>query len=262
MDKRARHDYVTRDYRAWHEGANLKYYRIKIRESDLAIGVDQQSYTDSLVSLSHQELARVRADLEDYIRLQPEFRTALEPLSLLAGAPDIVRIMSQAAWAAGVGPMAAVAGAISQRLGETLLEHCREVVVENGGDIFLHSESDRIIAVFAGASKFTGKIGIKIKAGETPAGVCTSSGTVGPSLSFGRADAVVIKAASAALADAAATAAANRVKTAGDLIKAIDLARDIKNITGILAIKDDTMGAWGDIEVVPLDRRNKGESSK
>ncbi len=252
---------MARHYRALHEGPNLKYFKINIRESDLAIGVDNKSYTDSLVSLSHQELRRIRAGLENYIKLQPEFQTSLVPLPLLTGAPEIVRRMGRAAWAAGVGPMAAVAGAVSEMIGEKLLETCSEVVVENGGDIFLKSESERIIAIFAGPSKFTYKIGIRVAAYETPLGICTSSGTVGPSLSFGKADAVVIKGTTAALADAAATAAANRVKTAEDLMKAVDFVKGITGITGILAIKDDKMAAWGRIEMVPIDRRKYGESS-
>ncbi len=254
MNNRER-DHVNRHYRAMHEGANLKYYKINIRESDLAIGIDKESYTDSLVSLSYQELSRLRNCLENYIQLQPEFQTSMVPVPLLTGAPEIVRRMGRAAWAAGVGPMAAVAGAISEMIGEKLLENCREVVVENGGDIFLASQSDRIIAVFAGQSKFTYKIGVRVEASETPMGICTSSGTVGPSLSFGKADAVVIKGSTAALADAAATAAANRVKAAEDLMKAVDFIRDIAGITGILAIKDDKMAAWGCMEIVPIDRR-------
>ncbi|NLO21180.1 MAG: UPF0280 family protein [Syntrophomonadaceae bacterium] len=260
MNKREEYDYVNRHYRSLHEGTNLKYYKISIRESDLAIGVDKESYTDSLVSWSYEILLGLRMDLEDYIKRQPEFKTSLAPIYLLAGAPEIVRRMNGAAWAAGVGPMAAVAGAIAQALGEQLLTRCGQVVVENGGDIFLSSESDRIIAVFAGPSKFTYKIGIKIKAGETPLGICTSSGTVGPSLSWGRADAVVITGFPTALSDAVATAAANRVKTSADLMKAIEMAQKISGITGILAIKEDTMAAWGKIEVVPINRRKSNES--
>ena len=261
MNNREERDHVNRHYRALHEGTNLKYYKINIRESDLAIGVDNGSYTDSLVSLSYQELRRVRSCLENYIKLQPEFQTSLVPIPLLSGAPEIVRRMGKAAWAAGVGPMAAVAGAVSEMIGEKLLECCREVVVENGGDIFLGSQSDRIIAVYAGSSKFTYKIGVRVEAHETPLGICTSSGTVGPSLSFGKADAVVIKGSTAALADAAATAAANRVKTAEDLMKAIDFVKDLAGITGILAIKDNKMAAWGHMEIVPIERRKQGESS-
>ncbi len=255
MNKHDEYEYLNRDYRSWHGGANLKYYKISIRESDLAIGVDQTSYTDSLVSWSYQTLLRLRRDLEEYIKRQPAFLTSLVPINLLAGAPEIAQQMELAARAAGVGPMAAVAGAIAQILGEQLLTNCREVIVENGGDIFLSSESDRIIAVFAGPSKFTYKIGIKIAAEETPLGICTSSGTVGPSLSLGRADAVVIKGYPTALSDAVATAAANQVQSSDDLMKAIETAQEIRGISGILAIKEDTMAAWGKLEVVPINRR-------
>jgi len=255
MENRKRQEYVNRDYRAMHEAADLKYFTINIRESDLAIGVDKSSCTDSLRLLCHEKLHQIRAHIEDYIKLQPDFRTALVPIPLLPGAPEIVRRMGRAAYLTGVGPMAAVAGVISEMMGEKLLKYCSEVIVENGGDIYLKSNTERNIAVFAGASKFSKKIAIKIKAEETPLGICTSSGTVGPSLSFGCADAVVIKAKNAALADAAATAAANRVKTGDDLIKAVDFVKDIDEITGILAVKEDKMAVWGNIEIVPIMRR-------
>lgn len=255
MDNPQYRDYVNRHYRALHEAPDLTYFKISIQQSDLAIGVDQKSYTDSLISYCNRELLKIRGAIEDYISLYPEFKTSLDPLPLQPGAPEIVRRMTAAAYMAGVGPMAAVAGAVAEMMGERLLENCEEVLIENGGDIFLKSNTDRIIAVFAGRSKFTYKIGIKISANETPLGICTSSGTVGPSLSFGKADAVVIKGNTAALADAVATGAANRVKTPDDLMKAVEYVQNIAGITGILAIIEDKLAAWGNMEIIPITRR-------
>lgn len=148
--------------------------------------------------------------------------------------------------------MAAVAGAYAETVGRELVKASREVIVENGGDIFLASRKKRRVGVFAGASPFSGKLAVEIEPTRTPLGICTSSGTVGPSLSFGRADAAMIVAVSAALADAAASAAGNAVVTVADIPKGIDAVCGLKGIHGVLIIKDDKMGAWGDIKLVPV----------
>jgi len=244
--------YIQRDYRDRHEGQDLKYFQVQIKQSDLAIGVDINSYSDSLLNLCRNYLIKIRGELEDYIKLQPLFQTALLPISLRKDAPEIARRMSRAATSARVGPMAAVAGTIAELMGEKLTQYCVEVIVENGGDIYLKSSQERIVAVFAGESRFSYRIGIRIEGSNDSMGICTSSGTVGHSLSLGRADAVVVRADSAALADAVATGAGNMVSCKADLMKAIDFARNITGVTGVLAIKGDQMAAWGQMEIVPL----------
>lgn len=252
MDKKLGQQYVKRDYRALHGAQDLVYFQVKIKETDLAIGVDRASYTDRLLSLCQQEVMHLRADLEHYISRQPAFRTSFVPLRLLPEAPPIASTMAKAALQAGVGPMAAVAGAFAEALGEKIKNQVQEAIVENGGDIYLNCRHDRIVSVFAGQSQFSGKIGLRIKKEDSPLGICTSSGTVGPSISLGKADAVVILGVHAALADAVATGAANLVQKPADVMKAIEFANNIKGITGVLAIKDDKMAAWGKIEIVPL----------
>jgi hypothetical protein len=148
--------------------------------------------------------------------------------------------------------MAAVAGAVAEYVGRHLLKQCEEVIVENGGDIFLQVKRDITISIFAGSSPLSNRIGIKIDAHKRPFGICTSSGTVGPSLSFGSADAVTIISPSASRADAAATAAGNLVKSASDIEKAIAAGKKIRDVSGIVIIKDDQMGVWGNINLVSL----------
>lgn len=252
---------MNRTYRSLHQAGDLHYFNIRVKQSDLAIGVDLPSYSDSLLPLCQKQLTRMRGELEDYIKLHPEFMSSLVPIKLRPGAPQLAQKMAEAAFMAEVGPMAAVAGVFAQFMGEVLNDRCQEYVIENGGDIYLRTLSPRSVAVFAGPSPFSYKIGIKINPDEGPLSICTSSGTVGPSLSFGQADAVVIKASDAALADAVATGAANRVKNENDLIKAIDYVKDISEVAGILAIKNDKMAAWGAIELEPLTGRLKNESS-
>jgi len=252
MDRKAGDEYVKRDYRALHEARDMHYFNIRIKETDLDIAVDQVSYNDHLISLCQNEVRRLRAELELYISRQPAFGTSFVPLALLTAAPPLARHMAGAAVKSGVGPMAAVAGAFAQAVGEMLMSQVQETIVENGGDIYLNSKRDRLISVFAGRSKFSGRLGIKVKAENSPTGICTSSGTVGPSISLGKADAVVILASDAALADAVATGAANLVQNQDDLMKAVQFAQNINGVSGILAIKDDKMAAWGNIEIVGL----------
>lgn len=253
MDRKAGDEYVKRDYRVLHEARDLHYFHIQIKETDLDIAVDQVSYQDHLISSCQDTVRRLRAELEYYISRQPNFRTSFVPLALLPDAPPLARHMAAAAAKSGVGPMAAVAGAFAQTVGEMLMSQVQETIVENGGDIYLYSKRDRLVSVFAGRSKFSGRLGIKVKAQSSPLGICTSSGTVGPSVSLGKADAVVVLAPDTALADAVATSAANLVQNQDDLMKAVQFAQNINGVSGILAIKDDKMAAWGDIEIVGLN---------
>jgi ApbE superfamily uncharacterized protein (UPF0280 family) len=158
--------------------------------------------------------------------------------------------MAEAARAAHVGPMAAVAGAIAEAVGNDLLLYSPEVIVENGGDIYMKSLQQRHVGIYAGSSPFTGKIALKISPEDTPLGICTSSGTVGHSLSLGVADAVIVLAPSTALADALATAIGNRIKKSEDIDTEIKKARETEGITGLVIIKDDRIGFWGTISLV------------
>jgi ApbE superfamily uncharacterized protein (UPF0280 family) len=157
--------------------------------------------------------------------------------------------MMEAGQKAGVGPMAAVAGAVAEYVGRELLDFSPEIIVENGGDIFLSIDRPRTVGIYAGGSPLTGKLGLEISPRDTPLGVCTSSGTVGHSLSFGKADAVVVLAASVSLADAAATAVGNRVINPDDVQSAIDFAGRIEGLKGLVIIIGKNVGAWGDVKL-------------
>lgn len=218
----------------------------------MIIGMDQESYSESFISFCYDSVVRSRSAIEKYIRAHPQFKTSFRPLAIAPDAPQIVRRMGKAAQAADVGPMAAVAGAVAEALGEEISPYCREIIIENGGDIYLKSSQKRIIGIFAGESKFSYQLGLEIAGNQTPLGLCTSSGTTGPSISLGKADAVVIKAACASLADAVATATANRIQTAADLKPALEYANKISGVTGVLAMKDKFLAAWGGIKLVKL----------
>lgn len=193
-----------------------------------------------------------RTQIKDYITIHPSFATSLKPLPHDGTAPTIVRNMLEATREAGVGPMAAVAGAIAEFVGRALLEHSPEILVENGGDIFLHTHESTVVEIFAGPSPLSRTMGLRISPAQMPLGICTSSRSVGPSLSFGKADAVTVLSPSAALADAVATAVGNVIKRNDDIPFGLKLAARFQEVCGALAIVGDKMGAWGELELVRL----------
>ncbi|MGQ9632461.1 MAG: UPF0280 family protein [bacterium] len=236
--------YRERFYRGWVKDRGLRTFSVAVRETDLLIRATRELGREALAAV-----VKYRNQIEGYIAGHPDFVDALRPLPVETGAPPIVRDMAKAGELAGVGPMAAVAGAIAEYVGRDLLPLSREVVVENGGDIFIKSERRRMVGIYAGASPFTGKLAMEIEPEDTPLGICTSSGTVGHSLSFGQADAVVIVSRSAALADAAATAVGNSVKGKEGIEAGLARAREIEGVRGSLIIVGNRLGAWGEIKL-------------
>ena len=237
-------EYQKRFYRELAKDSGLIGQEVIVKETDLFISAEK-----NIKAIAEEIVKKYRAQIEDYIRKRPEFMTSLEPISQDSMEADIIKEMIRTTALAGVGPMASVAGAISEFTGKELLSYSRQIIVENGGDIFIKSDKARTIAIYAGDSPLSNKIFIRIKPEETPIGVCTSSGTVGHSLSFGKADACVIISKSAALADAVATAACNRIKDRKDIAPSLEFALSIKGIKGAAAILGKDFGSIGDIEL-------------
>ena len=238
--------YKPRTYRSWVKNNDLVSFEVIEKETDLFI-----SASKDLTPQARELVLNCRKDIEGYIKRVPDFFNSLEPVKLSPGAPDIVREMILASNAAAVGPMASVAGATAEFVGKGLDAFTDQVVVENGGDIFIKTSKARIIGIFAGdKSPFTGKLAIEIPPCENGVGVCTSSGTVSHSLSFGKADAVTIISDNAALADAAATACANLVKGPPDMERAVERAKSILGVRGILVIIGNKLASWGSIKLV------------
>lgn len=236
-----------RTYRQRVQRPGLIGYRVLVRETDLHI----QTVT-RLATLARELVLTQRGYLEAYIRQHPLFLKSLAPWRLESPACAIVRDMAAAGERCGVGPMAAVAGALAEQVGRGLRPHSREVVVENGGDVFMDLQGPAILGLFAGRSPLSMQVGLRLEGGGKPLGVCTSAGTVGHSLSRGRADAVCVVASSCPLADAAATAIANRVGGAADLTRALEWGRTIEGLRGVVGVVGERMAVWGELEVVPL----------
>ena len=237
--------YEERTYRNLIFKDNLKSCNVAIAESDLFISSDIDLSTQAKKSLLHH-----RSLLENYIKKHPQFLTALLPLPGDDLAPAIVRDMLITSNSCGVGPMASVAGAIAQFVGKDLFDLAETLIIENGGDIYLKSKDKLTVSVYAGESPLSYKINFIVKPEKTPVGICTSSATVGPSLSFGKADAVCVISKSATLSDAAATAIGNKVKSKKDIKTALDYGIKIPGVKGIIIVCGNDMGAIGEVQFV------------
>ncbi len=236
-----------RTYRRRLSHTHLETFEVRVKETDLLVRGDR-----NLSEPARNAVLGLREQLESYIVLHPEFAESMVPVEDDPFAPRIVRDMMLAGKKAGVGPMAAVAGAVAEHVGKALLRSTDEIIVENGGDIFVKVNRPVTIGIYAGESPLSNKFGLTVEPGETPLGICTSSGTVGHSKSFGKADAACVVSVSTALADAAATALGNRVRRGEDLEKALSWSKTIDEVGGALIIIGEKIGAWGTLHLVRL----------
>lgn len=233
----------VRHYRNIMAPKDLRIFEVRVKETDLWIAASGNFYNEIF-----ETVLNLRLQLESYMWKNPSFVSSLSPLPIDKYAPPLIQLMMEAAQKAHVGPMAAVAGALNEMLGQRLSELSEEFIIENGGDILIKTLKKRRVAIFAGNSPLSMRLAIEVPPGET-IGVCTSSGTVGHSISFGKADAVCVISPSCALADAVATALGNKVKENRDIKAAISYGKDIEGIRGILIIMDDKVGVWGDYKL-------------
>lgn len=239
-------EYRKRTYRNRISTGSRVSFQVTVKETDLYICADTDCTDMSLKSIH-----RHREYIEEYIRHHPFFARSMTPVPSDPFAPPIIREMIDGSRRCGVGPMASVAGAIAQHVGLDLLEYSENIIIENGGDIFLRliDQKDVIIGIFAGNSPLSNKVSLKVRLHAEPIGVCTSSGTVGHSTSFGRADAVCVKSQSAVLADATATSIGNHVMGKGDITRSLDFGMGIEGVQGVLIIMGDKLGVQGDMEL-------------
>ncbi len=240
--------YEERTYRNLVKTDDLVKFEVIVKETDLLVQAES-----NLSNETRESVLKYRHQLETYITMNPGFQKSLIPIADDPHAPEIIRRMFWASQLAQVGPMAAVAGAMAEWVSKDLLKLSKEVIIENGGDIYLTTARERTIGIYAGQSPLSMRIGIVIEPEQSPIGVCTSSGTVGPSLSFGRADAVCILSRSAVLADAAATAVGNIVQDKKDIDRGLERGREIEGVLGTLIIVGEKMGVWGNIKLVRLE---------
>lgn len=239
--------YEARTYRNLVNIRDLVKFEVMVKETDLLVCAERNLFRET-----QEAILKYRHQLETYISMKPEFQKSLIPLTDDPYAPEMVQEMIRSSRLAGVGPMAAVAGALAEWVSKDLLKFSQQVIVENGGDIFLVTSKERIIGIYAGTSPLSLKLGLLILPEESPLGICTSSGTIGHSLSFGKADAVCILSKSSALSDAVATAVGNVIKGKEDIELGLKRGREINGTLGILIIVGEKMGVWGNIRLIHL----------
>ena len=234
-------------YRSRVVRGGLECFEVLVKQTDLWVAAEKR-----LEKEARDLVLSARHALEGYIEEHPQFGTSLAPLPPDPFAPLIVKQMLEAGRLAGVGPMAAVAGAIAQFVGEGLLGWSSQVIVENGGDIFLATKEETTVKLWAGTSPFGEKLGLTIPPEMMPLGVCSSSATVGHSLSMGQADLVTVMAKSPPLADAVATRIGNKIKEKKDMEAGINWAKELPGVKGIVIILNDALASWGEVELVTL----------
>ncbi len=166
---------------------DLYSFEISIKESNLFIKTCKD-----LKTVAFEALYKIRKDLEDYILKSKEFLVSLSPIKQDKYASFVVKKMIKTSSEIGVGPMACVAGAISEEVGKVLLRFCNECIVENGGDIFLKLNKDATLGLYVGKDNPFNRLNLILRQSDKPYGICTSSAKIGPSLSFGTSDASLI----------------------------------------------------------------------
>lgn len=233
---------AERRYRDFTDTARWKSFRVKVETSDLYVRAAQD------LSREIEDIVRrVRCEILDHIGKQNEFLTSYTPVERLEGCPDIIAMMYDASVRAGIGPMAAVAGAVAQTVGRELAGYPGEIIIENGGDIWMRLTDPAAVSIFPGGHYF-GAVSLNIRPGDTPCGVCTSSARIGLSFSFGKADAATVIAPDAALADAIATEVCNRVQSEETMEDAADYGMRC-GATGVVIIYRDCLAARGGVEL-------------
>ena len=236
--------YADRFYRSFNESERWTSFRVRVETSDLYIRAGKD-----LAGPAQELVTNLRNRIREHIERQESFLTSFEPVERLPGCAEIIDRMYDASEQTGTGPMAAVAGAIAEVVGRGLMAESREVIVENGGDVWLSVLEPVKISIFTEGRYFKDRVTVLVRPDNTPCGICTSSGKTGPSISFGRADSATVVSPDAAFADAAATGACNLVKDDTSLDRAIDYCFSMKKTSGAVIIFRDKMALRGDIEL-------------
>ncbi len=246
--------YQPRKYRTLMQSGRFNSFLVSYRQSDLWIGMNALEITEEIQQFTLTELKTLWQNLENYICHYPDFQASLIPINIPDNAPAYIKKMIKVGNRAGIGPLSAIAGFTAAYVGKKLNQkfHPAEIVVENGGDIYLDIEQDIALTIHAGKSPLSEKVSITIPATESPLGVCTSSGKIGPSLSSGNADAVMIACKNTAQADAFATAFGNKVKSIQDINSVLEETENFSDILSAIIICDDKIGIRGKFEITPL----------
>ena len=213
--------------------------------SDLQVGI----------KIAKKSLKYHRSKLDAFVQDHSRFLWTLSPCTI-PEKPFVAKLMGEAAEKAGVGPMAAVAGVLADLAVKEMIEGgCQVAVMENGGEVSAISNVPVDVGVAVGQSPLSRRFGFRLK--EFPVGLATSSGRFSHALSFGDAEAVTVFCNEAGLADAVATAVGNLIKGAAvqkTIESAIDFAKSIEGVEGVLVMFEGQVGTWGKIpEIIKIN---------
>ena len=253
--------YQPRLYRKSMNRDRFRFFRTVVEQSDLLIGIPHQQWNSGIETAAGEEQERLWELISTAIYKIPGFGTSLVPLEVQLPDTDPgndlqreirseeVELMLRCAERTSTGPMSSVAGLVAEQVGNKLVAEfdLEEIVVENGGDLFVINQSDLVTVVHAGDSPLSEKLGLVITQGRR--GICTSSGKLGHSFSEGEGDAVTVICENTALADAWATALCNRIHYPEDIDRVLDEVDEIEEILGICIILDDRVGVRGGFEL-------------
>lgn len=224
-------------------------FQVVLEHTDLFITAERD-LSGPVLDLVRQ----LRGELKSFMLLTPGFRESLGPVPAPETAPRVAREMARAAQLCNVGPMAAVAGTFAHLVAEHFSTQSHNIIVENGGDITIYSTRERVVALL-GDPASGARLGLRIPRGEFPVSLCGSSATIGPSLSLGQGELVVVRSKSGAFADAAATNLANLIDNGDDLDLVLRRAKELAplGLDGVFAQADGKLAVWGKMELVALE---------
>jgi len=219
----------------------------RFRETYAAILADEPAHIEA----AKAGMMAARQVIEGYIFRDPFFKSTFFPYEPDTDEPLILH-MAQASAEAGVGPMAAVAGAVAAAGVDAMINAGASFgVIDNGGDIALVSDRAVRVGVHAGTAPLSDKIAFVVPEKNHIFGICTSSATVGPSVSFGVADAVTVFANDPIRADAWATRICNDLRTDNrEVLSSLYPAM----VQGVYAILGPDVITWGEVPPVVLAR--------
>jgi len=197
-----------------------------------------------------------RQEIESEISINPLFSSSLVPVGCETSSLHVER-MVKAANKAGTGPMAAVAGTIAWAGAEAIMESGASTgIIDNGGDIAFYSDRETKIGLFAGSSALSKRTAFILPPKSEIYGVCTSSATVGPSVSFGVADSATVFSHNVSLADAWATMICNNIRSPVSDYPMPGMEE--MGVDGVFVTLDEESAEWGnlpDIRAALVDER-------
>ena len=223
----------------------MHFQEINLGETHIRLKTDLEKHN------LRQYLFSIRSDLKRYIAGNQDFLLSMEPLNIdKDNLPKIIKKMYESSKKADVGPMACVAGTISELSLDYLIENASEnSIVENGGDIALINDKTTLCGIYSNNEILGNEMAFKIKPRKKPLGICTSSGKIGHSISFGSADSVTVISQSPSLADGLATRIANDVhgETSEDKVaNALETSEKFREFfDGALIVSGDNVGTVG-----------------